>query len=126
MLLLLLLKAQLRKQTEKNSVEISYTHRNKTLQKKMPSTSGAIDKLSNQFDNDVNNGDVVPIFKRALLYGDKIAIKDYNGKYSYRQILDAAQKLSAKLSVYNNSEYLQILVFFACIIEISNEIYFFR
>lgn len=71
----------------------------------MPSTSSAIDKLSNQFDNEVSNGDVVPIFKRALLYGDKIAIKDYHGKYSYRQILDAAHKLSTQLSAYkNNSE----------------------
>lgn len=83
--------------------------RNETLFETMPSTSSAIDKLCNQFDNEVNNGDVVPIFKRALLYGDKIAIKDYNGKYSYRQILDAARKLSEKLSVYNNSEYAQMI-----------------
>lgn len=72
--------------------------------KNMPSKSINIDKLCNHFDNEVNNGDVVPIFKRALLHGDKIAIEDYNGKYSYRQILDAAHKLSAKLSLYNNSK----------------------
>lgn len=71
----------------------------------MPSTANDIDKLCNQFDNEVKNGDVVPIFKRALLYGDKIAIEDYNGKYSYRQILDAALTLSTKLSAYNDSEY---------------------
>lgn len=86
---------------KRNIVEATRTHQ----LKKMPSTSSAIDKLCNQFDNEVNNGDVVPIFKRALLYGDKLAIKDYNGKYSYRQILDSARKLSTKLSVYNNSEY---------------------
>lgn len=71
----------------------------------MSSTSIDIDKLRNQFDNEVNGGDVVPLYKRALLYGDKIAIEDYNGKYSYRQILNAAHKLSKQLSVYNNSTY---------------------
>lgn len=71
----------------------------------MPTLSNDIDKLCNHFDNEVKNGDVVPIFKRALLYGDKIAIEDYNGKYSYRQILDAAHKLSTKLSVYNDRAY---------------------
>lgn len=64
-----------------------------------------IDKLRNQFDNEVNNNDIVPIYKRALLHGDKIAIEDFNGKYSYRQILNAACKLSTKLSAYNNSKY---------------------
>lgn len=71
----------------------------------MPLTANEFNTFRNQFDNEVNNGDVVPIFKRALLYNDKIAIEDYNGKYTYRQILDAAVELSTKLSTYNDSEY---------------------
>lgn len=77
----------------------------------MPPTSVNIDKLRNQFDKEVNAGDVVPIFKRALLHGDKIAIEDYNGKYSYRDILSAAQRLSKQLSVYNKSTYENEMIF---------------
>lgn len=60
-----------------------------------------VHKLQKHFDNDIKNGDCVPIFKRALLHGNKIAIKDNTGEYSYRQILDGAHKLSKELSAYN-------------------------
>lgn len=63
-----------------------------------------IDKLQKHFDNDIKNGDCVPVFKRALLHGNKIAIKDNTGEYSYRQILDGARKLSTELSAYNCGE----------------------
>lgn len=59
------------------------------------------DKLQNLFDNEVKNGDIVPVFKRALLYGNKIAVKDPTGEYSYRQILEAARKLSTQLSAHS-------------------------
>lgn len=55
------------------------------------------EKLQNLFDNEILNGDVVPVFKRALLYGNKIAIKDETGEYSYRQLVEAARKLSTEL-----------------------------
>lgn len=60
-----------------------------------------VDKLQHLFDNEVKNGDIVPVFKRALLYGNKIAVKDNTGEYSYRQILDAARKLSTELSAHS-------------------------
>lgn len=60
-----------------------------------------VDRLQKLFDSEVKNGDIVPVFKRALLYGNKIAIKDTSGDYSYRQIFEAARKLSTKLSAYN-------------------------
>ncbi|XP_031622429.1 malonate--CoA ligase ACSF3, mitochondrial [Contarinia nasturtii] len=56
------------------------------------------DELQKHFDNEIKKGDVVPVFKRALLYGHKIAIKDETGEYSYRQLIEAAQKLSIELS----------------------------
>lgn len=59
------------------------------------------DKLQNLFNNEVKNGDIVPVFKRALLYGNKIAVKDSTGEYSYRQILEAARKLSTELSAHS-------------------------
>lgn len=64
-----------------------------------------VEKLQNLFDAETKNGDVVPVFKRALLYGNKIAIKDTTGDYSYRQILEAARKLSVELSEHSYSEY---------------------
>lgn len=64
-----------------------------------------IDKLQNLFDSEVKNGDIVPVFKRALLYGNKIAVKDPTGEYSYRQILDAARKLSNELSAHSHGKW---------------------
>lgn len=60
-----------------------------------------IDKVQNGFANDVSNGDIVPVFKRALLYGNKTAIKDNTGEYSYRQLLDGARKLATELSAHS-------------------------
>lgn len=62
------------------------------------------DKLQHLFNNEVKNGDIVPVFKRALLYGNKTAVKDSTGNYSYRQILEAARKLSVELSTYSYSK----------------------
>lgn len=63
-----------------------------------------IDKLQKQFDNDIKNGDCVPVFKRALLHGNKIAVKDNTDEYSYRQLLEGARKLSIELSAYNRGK----------------------
>lgn len=62
------------------------------------------DKLQHIFNNEVKNGDIVPVFKRALLFGNKTAVKDSTGNYSYRQILEAARKLSIELSKYSYSK----------------------
>lgn len=55
------------------------------------------DKLANVFDNELNRGDVVPVFKRSLLHANRVAIKDGSGEYSYRQILEAAKHLAADI-----------------------------
>lgn len=73
-----------------------------------------VDKLQKHFDNDIKSGDCVPIFKRALLHGNKIAIKDNTGEYSYRQILDGARKLSKELSAYNSDATNDTKVAFLC------------
>lgn len=61
-----------------------------------------VDRLQRLFDDEIKDGDIVPVFKRALLYGNKIAIKDDSGEYSYRQLIDAALKLSVALDSYGN------------------------
>lgn len=63
-----------------------------------------VDRLQNLLDNEVKNGDIVPVFKRALLHGNKIAVKDNTGEYSYRQILEGARKLSTQLSAHSFSK----------------------
>lgn len=62
------------------------------------------EKLQNHFDSEIKSGDIVPVFKRALLFGNKIAIKDATGEYSYRQILEAARKFSIQLSAHSHGE----------------------
>lgn len=57
-----------------------------------------LDKLKAKFDGDVQAGKVVPVFKRALHYGNRIAIKDENGEYSYHQIYSGAKELAAEIS----------------------------
>lgn len=66
--------------------------------------SADTNKLKDLFNAEIRSGDIVPVFKRALLYGDKIAIKDTTGEYSYRQILEAARKLSVHLSSYSGGK----------------------
>lgn len=63
------------------------------------------EKLQNYFDSEIKNGDIVPVFKRALLFGNKIAIKDSTGEYTYRQILEAAHKFSHELSAHSYGEH---------------------
>lgn len=62
------------------------------------------DRLRKCFDNEIRNGECVPVFKRALLHGNRIAVKDNTGEYSYRQILDGARKLATQLSAYNSGK----------------------
>lgn len=41
---------------------------------------------------------VVPVFKKALLYDNKIALKDQHGEFSYGQLFSGAKKLSIQVS----------------------------
>lgn len=60
--------------------------------------STAVAKLKYAFNEDLTNGKVVPVYKRALLYGDRLAIKDEMGQFSYMQLYQAAKRLSFQLS----------------------------
>lgn len=58
----------------------------------------AVQKLQQLYDADVKAGGVVPAFKRSLLYGNKIAVKDEIGEYTYNQLFSASKILATKLS----------------------------
>lgn len=58
----------------------------------------AVQKLQQSYDADVKGGGVVPAFKRSLLYGNKIAVKDDVGEYTYNQLFNGSKKLAAQLS----------------------------
>ena len=57
-----------------------------------------VQKLKDQFDAEIKAGGVVPVHKRALLFGNKIAVKDETGEYSYNQIYGATRKLAEQIS----------------------------
>lgn len=57
-----------------------------------------IAELRRSFDRDVAAGCVVPVYKRALLYGDRPAIKDADVEYTYGQLYAGAKRLSIQLS----------------------------
>lgn len=56
------------------------------------------EKLKILLENERENYGIVPVFKKALTFGDKIAVKDTSGEYSYTQIYSAARKLSIRIS----------------------------
>lgn len=58
------------------------------------------DQLYNLFDKEIQQGGVVPIFKRSLLYANHIAVEDGTGEYTHRQILDASKKLAAEILAF--------------------------
>lgn len=55
-------------------------------------------KIKVQFDSEVAAGGVVPVFKKALLHGNKVAIKDENGEFTYYQLYSGARKLATDIS----------------------------
>lgn len=57
-----------------------------------------LSRIQKVFNDEEKSGEVVPIFKKALLYGHKIAIKDNIGEYSYNRLYIAAKKLSYQIS----------------------------
>lgn len=58
----------------------------------------ALQKLKQLYDADVKDGGVVPAFKRSLLYGNKIAVKDDSGEYTYNQLFNGSKKLAMEIS----------------------------
>lgn len=55
------------------------------------------DQLYNLMDKEIQQGGVVPIFKRSLLHVNHIAVEDCTGEYTHQQILDASNNLAAEI-----------------------------
>lgn len=47
---------------------------------------------------DLKNNLVVPVFKKALAYGQKVALKDGNGEFTYNNLAYGALRLSRLLA----------------------------
>lgn len=74
-----------------------------------------LQKLKLVFDEEVNQNGIVPVFKRALLYGNKIALKDVHGEYSYSRIYNGAKNLSIQISNLVGEYFFQLGVFVNCL-----------
>ncbi|KAH8276102.1 hypothetical protein KR044_002172 [Drosophila immigrans] len=57
-----------------------------------------IEKLRHSYREDERQNLVVPTFKKAMLYPDEIAIKDFSGEFTYFQLYITAKKLSIQIS----------------------------
>lgn len=55
-------------------------------------------RLTNLFEEESKRELIVPPFKRALLYGEKSAVRDHTGDYSYIQIYEAVKRLALQIS----------------------------
>lgn len=60
--------------------------------------SVSVEKLKYAYNEDIKNGQVVPVYKKALLHSTNIAIKDHQGEYTYMQLYQAAKLLSFQIS----------------------------
>lgn len=57
-----------------------------------------VKRLKNQFEDEIQDNGVIPPYKKALLYGSKIAIKDSKGEVSFNRLYLGAKKVAAKIS----------------------------
>lgn len=73
-----------------------------------------IHELIQEFYRDEAVGGVVPTFKKALIYADKIAIEDELGEHSYAKLYGASKTLSIKLSAICG-EYIRLICLFVLI-----------
>ncbi|XP_062557208.1 malonate--CoA ligase ACSF3, mitochondrial [Armigeres subalbatus] len=55
-------------------------------------------RLTSLFEEETNRNLIVPPFKRALLYGEKSAVRDHTGDYSFIQIYEAVKRLALQIS----------------------------
>lgn len=55
-------------------------------------------RLTKLYEQEVARELIVPPFKRALLYGEKAAIRDQIGDYSFIQLYEAVKRLAAQIS----------------------------
>lgn len=57
-----------------------------------------VGRLKRQLDDQSNRLGTVPVFQRALQYGNSVAIKDQNGEFSYARLYMGAKRLAADIS----------------------------
>lgn len=55
-------------------------------------------RLTSLFEEETKRSLIVPPFKRALLHGEKSAIRDHTGDYSFIQIYEAVKRLALQIS----------------------------
>lgn len=57
-----------------------------------------VGQIKRQLDDQSTRLGTVPVFQRALQYGNSVAIKDQNGEFSYARLYLGAKRLSADIS----------------------------
>lgn len=57
-----------------------------------------VGRLRRQLDDQAVKLGTVPVFKRALQYGNSVAIKDQNGEFSYARLYMGAKRLAADIT----------------------------
>lgn len=55
-------------------------------------------RLTKLFEEETKRELIVPPFKRALVYGEKSAVRDHTGDYSFIQIYEAVKRLALQIS----------------------------
>lgn len=55
-------------------------------------------KVQQLLDADTKCNNPVPVFKKALLYSQKVAVKDKNGEKKYSELLSGSYKLSKQIN----------------------------
>lgn len=55
-------------------------------------------RLTKLFEEESKRDLIVPPFKRALVYGEKSAVRDHTGDYSFIQIYEAVKRLALQIS----------------------------
>lgn len=57
-----------------------------------------VGRLKRQLDDQSSRLGTVPVFQRALQYGNSVAIKDQNGEFSYARLYLGAKRLAADIT----------------------------
>lgn len=57
-----------------------------------------VGRLKRQLDDQSSRLGTVPVFQRALQYGNSVAIKDQNGEFSYARLYMGAKRLAADIT----------------------------
>ncbi|XP_055535420.1 malonate--CoA ligase ACSF3, mitochondrial [Wyeomyia smithii] len=55
-------------------------------------------RLVKLFEDETKRGLIIPAFKRALVYGEKSAVRDNTGDYSFIQIYESVKRLALQIS----------------------------